>query len=154
MPYYFYRKCPIWNLNAILYWKLAQLLLGGIIFDKLKSILLGVLSYFYTGVPTPNKQPFLFSIILSPYFYLDLSLHNFSYIPFYFYYSYVASFNNKIKFEFNLFLICKYFKILVYYLISILFLYQMITLIFLNCTVMFSIIFVFPYYITFCFYHF
>ena len=30
MPYYFYHKSPIWHLNAIFYWKLAQLLMGGV----------------------------------------------------------------------------------------------------------------------------
>ena len=38
MPYHFYHKYTIWNLNAIFYWKLSQLLLGGITVKKLKII--------------------------------------------------------------------------------------------------------------------
>ena len=52
-------------------------------------------------------------------------------------YSVVAILCDVIKFEFNLFLWWEYLKILVYYLISIVLLYQTITLTFLHCTVMF-----------------
>ena len=34
MPYYFYHKSPIWNLNDIFYWKLSQLLLGVLLLRK------------------------------------------------------------------------------------------------------------------------
>ena len=54
MPYYFYHKSPIWNLNAIIDWKWAQLLLGGIIVEKLKNPLWGIFYYFNTRVPTTN----------------------------------------------------------------------------------------------------
>ena len=73
MPYYLYYKPPIWRLNAIFNWKLAQLLLGGIIIEKLKNPLWWILYYFNTKVPTPNKQPFLPFIILPPYVCSDLS---------------------------------------------------------------------------------
>ena len=42
------------NFNAVSYWKLAQLIQGGIIFDKLKNTLCVIFSYFYTRVPPPN----------------------------------------------------------------------------------------------------
>ena len=64
MPYYFHRKSQICYLNAIFYWKLAQLLLEGITVEKLNNPLRGVLFYFHTMVPIPNKQK------LSTFFYI------------------------------------------------------------------------------------
>ena len=81
------------NLNVIFSWKLAELILGGIIVEKVKNPLWGMLSYFYTRVPTPNKQPFIRFLILSPCFCSDLSLLTFSYILFYFFYMDVGIFN-------------------------------------------------------------
>ena len=103
MPYYFYHKSTIWHLNTIFDWKLAQLLLGGFIIDKTKNLLWGIFSYFNTGVPTPNEQPFLNFFISPPYYCSDLSLLNFYYIFLYCYYSYVDIFNEVTKLELNLF---------------------------------------------------
>ena len=86
MPYYFYHKSPIWHLNSIFYWKLDKLLLGVVIFEKLKNPLRGVFYYLYTTVTTPNEQPFQHIVIFPLYFCSDLSFLNFSYILFYFYY--------------------------------------------------------------------
>ena len=66
---YYFCKSKKRHLNAIFNWKLFQLLLGSIIFDKLKNPLWGVLYYFDTGVPKPNKKPFLPVVIISPYFF-------------------------------------------------------------------------------------
>ena len=68
------------HLNAIFYWKLAQLLLGVIIFQKLKNPLWGIFLYFDTLIPTPNEQTFLLFLIFPPYIFLDLSLFTFSFI--------------------------------------------------------------------------
>ena len=37
MPYYFYRKSPVWHLNVIFYLKLAQLILEGVTVEKLNN---------------------------------------------------------------------------------------------------------------------
>ena len=42
MPYYFYRKSPVWHLNVIFYLKLAQLILEGVTVEKLNNPLWGV----------------------------------------------------------------------------------------------------------------
>ena len=53
------------HLNAIFYWKLFQLLLEGIILEKLKnSLWWGILSYFDT-----KNQPFLHFLILPLYYF-------------------------------------------------------------------------------------
>ena len=59
MPYYFYNNSPILHLNAIFYCKQYQLLLGGIIVDKMKTSLWVIFYYLDTRFPTPNNQPFL-----------------------------------------------------------------------------------------------
>ena len=55
----FFGKSTNRHLNPIFYWKLAQLLLGGIIVEKLTNWLWEILYYFGTRVPTPNNQHFL-----------------------------------------------------------------------------------------------
>ena len=57
MPYYLYNKSQIWNLNAILYWKSSQLVLGDINVEKLKNQLWGVLSYLHTKVSDGTSNP-------------------------------------------------------------------------------------------------
>ena len=57
MPYYLYHKSQIWNLNAILYWKLSQLVLGDITVEKLKNQLWGIFSYLHTRVPDGTSNP-------------------------------------------------------------------------------------------------
>ena len=47
-------KYSNWHLNAIFYCKWSQLLLGGIIVEKLKNQLWGIFLYFDTRVPTPK----------------------------------------------------------------------------------------------------
>ena len=93
------------HLNVIFDWKWSQLIIGGIIVEKLRNSLWGIFSYLYTSIPTPNEQPFLQFSILTPYFCSYLSLIIFSYILLYCYCSDVAIFDNVMKFEFNL--ICK-----------------------------------------------
>ena len=68
MPHYVYHNYPIWNLNAISYWKLSQLILGSVIVEKMKNPLQGIFSYFDTRVPTPNKKPFIHFLIFPPCF--------------------------------------------------------------------------------------
>ena len=114
---------------------------------------MGVFSYFVTRVPTPNKQPFLTFLISSPYFCSDLSYLKFSYILLYCSYLGVAIFYDVMKFEFNLLMLGEYFNILFHYFISIVFLYQNITPIFLHFTLIFFNKKI-SYYITLCFYHF
>ena len=75
----------------------------------------------------------------------------FYYILMYCSYSGVAISGDVMNFEFNLFFQGEYFKILVYYSISIVFLYQKINLFFIHCTVMFFNKKQISYYITFCF---
>ena len=105
MPYYFYHESPIWNFNAIFYWKLDQPPLGGITVEKLKNPLWEIFSYLDTRVPTPNKQPFLHFIILPPYFCSDFSLITFSYIFLYCSYSDIIIFDDILNFDFIYF--CK-----------------------------------------------
>ena len=69
MPYYFYHKSSIWNLNAIFYQRIYQQLLVGLIFEKLKNPFWGILSYFYIRVSTSNDQPILTFAILPPSFF-------------------------------------------------------------------------------------
>ena len=139
MPYYFYYNSPIWHLNAIFFWKLSQLLLGDIIVDKLKNLLWAVFSYFDTKVPTPNKQPFIPFLIMTTYFCSDIQLFIFSYMLLYCSDLDVSIFDDIIKFELNSCLKGEYFKILVYYFISIVVPYQNITLLFFIVLLCFSI---------------
>ena len=104
------------------------------------------------GLQHQIEQPFLIFVILPQYFCSDFSYLEFSYVLLYCYYSGVAIFYDVMKFEFTLFMEGDFFKILVYYFISIVYLYQTITPIFLHCTVMFFNIF-FSYYISLCLYH-
>ena len=46
MPYYFYHKCPIWHLNTILYWKLSQLLPGGVFYWETEESVVGDIIIF------------------------------------------------------------------------------------------------------------
>ena len=91
-------------MDAIIDWKLAQLLLGGITVDKLKNKLWGILSYLNNSVPTPNDQTFIPFVIFPPYFYSDLSFLTFSYIFLNCSYLYNAIFNDVMNFELILFL--------------------------------------------------
>ena len=102
-PYNLYHKSPIFHFNAIFYWIFAQLIMGGIIVDRLNNLMWGVFSYFDTRFPTPNEQSFINFVILPPYFCSDLSLLTFSYILLYCYYSDVSIFGDVMKFELNLF---------------------------------------------------
>ena len=91
------------HLNVTFYWKLAQLLLGGIISEKPKNTLWRRFYYFDTRLPKPNEQPFLHFVILPPYFCSDLSLLTFYYVLMYFSYLYAAIFDDVMNFEFHLF---------------------------------------------------
>ena len=125
------------HLNVMFYCILDQLIMEGIIVEKLKNPLWGILSYLDNRVPTPNEQLFITFVLFPPYFFSYLSFLTFSYILLYYFYLDVAIFGNIMKFEFNSFSYGEYFKILVYYFIYVVFLYQTTTLNFLHCTVMF-----------------
>ena len=88
-------------MNAIFYWRLAQLLLGGIIVEKPKNPLWRILSYFDNRISTPKEQPFLPFAILTLYFFSDLSLLTFSYILLYCYYFDVEIFDDTMEFFCN-----------------------------------------------------
>ena len=114
----------------------------------------GIFLYFHTRVPTTKKitlSTFLNIAFFTVFRFLIAYLFLFIVVLLFFG---CCNFDDIMKFEFNLFLQGEYFKILVYYFISIFLYIKQLPLIVLHFTGIFSIKFVSLYYISACFYHF